>query len=328
MLRPTVITVYLCSLAVMLFLVSLSLSCSSIDPAQKITHGSKKSPLQPINVNPDAVYVDFFRIRVRSEHQPLLQAFWDDPSTYEQDIPAPLRRQLAEQGIRIGIQGRTLSQSLARLLAIGQTKPEKTTLQQGPDSSVHPVNEDGIKAELLLSEPLVQQSRYSFMPGKRWEVYPYDEIIPEVTLFWNDNGLCGRTFPKAQSMIEMTATPLQGESGVRFDLLPLLHYGDPKQSVRVSHGQIVQETAKSKKIFEDLKTSVRLLPGQWLLIGPTSEKPPGLGRYLLTQSTEQPEQKLLVLRLASSQDQSAFNVSDLRGSTGPFSNNVPDDFPE
>jgi len=43
--------------------------------------------------------------------------------------------------------------------------------------------------------------------------------------------------------------------------------------------------------------SIKLLPGQWLVIGPTGPNPPGLGKPFFTRDNGRAEQKIMVFRL-------------------------------
>ncbi len=284
-------------------LLLLSQGCRSIfdRPVEK----NEKEPsasklLNPIAVSKDVVAVDFYRVRVRYEQRQLLTDFWNDDGTTDQVIPVDLRRRLAEEGIRIGVQGRSLSPTLARLLEVDKIQlaestgriVERTTDMQRPKT-------DGISAEEMLIEPLVNQQMLtlSAMPGKSWRVNTYDDVLPKVTLFWNQGGWCGKTYPKAQGMIELSTIAYPDGSGVRFDLLPILEYGDPKQTTTMFNGALIPEFSRDRLPYDSLKISVKLLPGQWLVLGPTDEDPPGLGKSFFTRDKGRPEQKIMVFRL-------------------------------
>ncbi len=296
-------------------LLCTNLSCSMIDPLPHPEIVGKNGPLKPMQNDPNTVFVDLFQIRVRFEQRDLLQALWQDPSTCEQVLPVALRRRLSEEGFRVGVQGKMMSRSLARLLEIDKVRLEESS----GNSPVEPKTVSGMpgmSAEELLIEPLVSRRQYSFLPGKRWEINAGDEI-PEIAIFWNDGGVCGKTFPKAQCLLELAAVPQPDGNGVRFDISPQIQYGEPKQTVRVAHGNLIPEVGRPKWVFDQLKTSVNLLPGQWLLIGASGEKPSGIGRYFFARDKEQPELKLIAIRLSSAQGDSFLGVSELLGVETP-----------
>ncbi len=284
-------------------LLLLSQGCRSIfdRPVEK---NEKEQPssklLNPIAVSKDVVAVDLRRVRVRYEQRHLLTDFWNDDGTTDQVIPVDLRRRLAEEGIRVGVQGRSLSPTLARLLEVDKIQLEEATGKIAERTTdLKQPQSDGISSEEMLIEPLVNQQMLtlSALPGKSWRVNTYDDPLPQVTLFWNQGGWCGKTYPKAQGMIELSTIVYPDGSGVRFDLLPVLEYGDPKQTSSMFNGAWIPEFSRDRLPYDSLKISVKLLPGQWLVLGPTGEDPPGLGKSFFTRDKGRPEQKIMVFRL-------------------------------
>ena len=266
----------------------------------------------------DAIVVDYFKIRVRYEHRELLQALWLDGSTSEQVIPVDLRRRLANEGFRIGVQGRSLSPTLARLLEIDKIRIEESvgnfldrTAEQPPEHA-EGAQMTQVSINEMLMDKQVFHSTYTFQPGKRGEFKIYDEPLPEAHVFENINGyLCGTTYPKAEGMIEVSAIPYPDGSGVRFDILPLFYYGDFKQTLKISRNFTMPETYRDKLLRNELKTSLKLLPGQWLIIGSTGESPPGLGKYFFTRDKGQTEQTVMILRLSAGSSNETFSTNDL-----------------
>jgi len=246
------------------------------------------------------VAVDFYRVRIRHEQRQLLEDFWNDDGTTEQVVPADLRRCLANEGIRIGVQGRTLSPTLARLLELDKVQLAESTgriAERTTDRQQTATHE--LSSEEMLLEPLVdyQLLTLSALPGIRWILNTYNDPLPQAVLFWNQGGLCGKTYPKAQGTIELSAITYPDGSGIRLDLLPILEYGDPKQTSRYSNGIYIPDVSRDKLRYDSLKMSIKLLPGQWLVIGPTGPNPPGLGKPFFTRDNGQPEQKIMVFRL-------------------------------
>ena len=248
------------------------------------------------------VAVVFYRVRIRYEDRQLLEDFWNDDGTTDLVIPVDLRRRLAAEGIRIGVQGRSLSPTLARLLELDKVQlaessgkiTERTTDIQQADSFEINTNE-------MLLEPLVNRQFFtlSALPGKRCIVNTYDDPLPKTTLFWNQGGLCGKTYLKAQGTIDLSTIAYPDGSGIRFDLLPVLKYGDPKHTSRFANGFYIPEFDQEKLTYDSLKMSIKLLPGQWLVIGPTGPNPPGLGKPFFTREKGQPEQKIMIFRLTT-----------------------------
>ena len=279
-------------------------SCSLFDSPSKLENEPSTAAqklLNPIGVSKDVVAVDFYRVRIRYEQRQLLEDFWNDDGTSDQMIPIDLRRRLAEEGIRIGVQGRSLSPSLARIRDIDKVQYAEATgkiAEQTAETQFAPVSK--ISSDEMLLEPLVNQQllTLSALPGKSWTVYTYDDVLPQISLFWHQGGWCGKTYPKAQGTVKLSTVTYPDGTGIRFDLLPILEYGDPKQTSRMSNGAYIREIGRDKLIYDSLKISVKLLPGQWLVLGPTGPNPPGLGKHFFTRNREQPEQKIMIFRLS------------------------------
>ena len=274
--------------------------------------------LQTAQRTKDSIVVDCFKIRVGYEQRELLQALWLDGSTSEQVIPVDLRRRLANEGFRIGVQGRSLSPTIARLLEIDKIRIEESVgnfldrTAERPSDQTEGTQMTQISINEMLMDKQVFHSVYTFQPGKRGEFKIYDEPLPEAHVFENVNGhLCGMTYPRAEGMIEISAIPYPDGSGVRFDVLPLFYYGDFKQTLKISKNYTMPETYRDKLVRNELKTSLKLLPGQWLIIGSTGESPPGLAKYFFTRDKGQTEQTVMILRLSAGSSNETFNAADL-----------------
>ena len=275
-------------------------SCSLFPQPAKFEKETPPKILSPVSANKDVIAVDFYRVRIRYEDRQLLEDFWNDNGTSDQVIPVDLRRRLAEEGIRIGVQGRSLSPTLARLLELDKVQlAESTGRIAERTTDFHPVDPSEISSDEMLLEPLVNQQLYTLLPGKRWIVNTYDDVLPKTVLFWDQGGLCGKTYHKAQGTIDLSAIAFPDGSGIRFDLLPILAHGDPKQTSRFIGGGYTYDVARDKLPYDSLKMSIKLLPGQWLVVGPTGPNPSGLGKPFFTRDRGQPEQRILVFRLMS-----------------------------
>jgi len=272
-------------------------SCSLFIPPTQIEKKQPAKILQPVGVDKDVVAVEFYRVRIRHEQRQLLEDFWNDDGTSEQVIPVELRRRLADEGIRIGVQGRSLSPTLARLLELDKVQlAESTGKIAERTTDVKQTNFAEISSEEMLLEPLVNHQWLTLTAGKRWAINTYDDPLPQTVLFWDQGGLCGKTYPKAQGTIDLSAVVSPDGTGIRFDLLPILEYGDPKQTSRLSNGAYIYDFGRDKLIYDPLKMSIKLLPGQWLVVGPTGPNPPGLGKPFFIRDKGQPEQRILIFR--------------------------------
>lgn len=285
------------------FLCCGNLSCSSYfwmgDKSMEKVDGP--NAIRNSRIPKETVVIELYQIRIRPEHRDLLHALWNDGSTSEQDLPIEVRRTLARDGIRVGIQGLSISQTLARILELDRIRIEEFTGKtRDRTSGAHPSPAaPGIHAEELEVEKLVNGFPIRFLPGKHAHVYTYKELIPEAAIFSKtEYGWTGKSYTQVQTALEISAIPYPDGSGVRFDLLPFMFHGEEKSSIGLRDGLPSRENYRDKHTFQHLKISMKLLPGQWLMIGATGDDPSGIGRHFLTRNFGEKEQKLILIRLA------------------------------
>lgn len=271
---------------------------------------SGSTPIQGFQRSKDTIAVEIFRVRVRPEHRELLQALWDDGSTSEQILPYEKRRQLNDEGFRVAIQGISMSPSLSRLLELDRIKSVESTGTMFDRTSSeqirgieNPIHEKQYTVADMSRENFVNHFSFTFLPGRDCILQTYDERLPEVAIFSREGkNVSGRTYHDAQGLLEMSAIPYPDGSGVQFELQPRLEYGTAKRRLGLSHTSVSQASGMREcvDLKNDLKISLKLLPGQWLLLGASGERPTGVGRYFFTRE-EQSEQKLIIIRLSDVQ---------------------------
>ncbi len=265
---------------ILLPLIFCAVACRPIPKTE--TPAGTTELLHSSQPRPDMVGVDAYIVRVPYGQRELLRKLWTEVD--EQMIPPVLRRELMDQGLRVGIQGVSMSPTLSTLLNLTATPS--------------PGNDWEVSVADLPKEPLVNRQYRYLMPGVQAMLHPYADTVPEMPLFWSDGGgLCGKTFKDAQGLVNVTAQPLPGGQ-VRFSVTPELVYGTPETSFRMQGGVVFPETAKPKHTFHSLAIALDLLPGQWIVIGPVSATCSGVGRCFFTREVGNTEQKVILLRLA------------------------------
>jgi hypothetical protein len=142
--------------------------------------------------------------------------------------------------------------------------------------------------------------------AKRGEIL-VSGLYESLPLLENTNGhLRGKPYPNGQGLLSVKSYP-QPDGRVRLDLLPELHYGEPKINYVGDHGIIRLETGRSKKVFEQLALSATLSAGEMLLVTSLPQRPGSAGHYFFTEQTNGAlEQKLLIIRLAQTQHDDLF----------------------
>jgi hypothetical protein len=270
--------------------VCVSFSCNLINKPPPF--GSANSPTT-LNHVADTVSVEIFIVRLAPHQNELLQQLWREVD--EQSLPPPLRRELLEEGFRVGILGNQLSPALAQLLTIsGDTK----TNIVGAEFQEYAV------ADLAHGET-VTRNRQTLLPNMRAKIQVFSEqnALPELTLFRKENGMiCGQTYADAIGMFWVGAT-VNKDGSAQFLIVPEVEYGVMSRQLRAVAGMFVQDESKPRYSFESLAISQRLLPGQWLILGTPTPDSAGAGKAFFVRKPTSGngfvmEQRLLAIRLA------------------------------
>lgn len=272
--------------------------------------GSSSGILRQTEAPANTVGIEIFMIRVTPQQQASVRQLWLEVD--EQVISPMLRHELREQGFRAGIQGAYLSAALSQLINI-----------TGTPSEVMKTNSEGmneVSVAELPSDPGVSRHFRNLLPGMSAAVPPFEDTVAEMSLFWHENGrVCGKTYRDARGLIRLSAKAQPGGS-VRFEIVPELEFGAPETKIRVQSAITFYESGKPRRIFEPLTLSLDLLPGQWIILGPSSPDCGGIGRGFFTRGSEKNEQKLLAIRLAHVQGDSPEKQADTSPSTIPERN--------
>ncbi|MDR2642725.1 MAG: hypothetical protein LBC74_08015 [Planctomycetaceae bacterium] len=269
-----------------------AVSCRNllINPIGSLTDDNNfrtKTPLlRDGDVPIDTAAIEIFNIRITPTTETYLYELWQE--TDEQVIPALVRLNLYRNGIRAGIQGSLISSALSHLINIS-SNPEKPQYING-------MREISV-AEVSRELPVSRQFQNLF-PDTRIVLKPFDTALYELSLFESDgNQIWGKTYTNAQGQFGLTAKPVN-DGKVRFEVIPELEYGLPETRMYSRQGIMFTETSKPRRVYDTLKFSVDLLPGNWLILGPTSASNcVGTGRCFFVRGNEQFEQRIIAIRL-------------------------------
>lgn len=255
----------------------------------------------------DMILLDVITIRVPFEKRELLCELWNN--TDEQIVSPELRKKLAENGLRFGVQGVAMSNSLARLLPSSHEKSENGSMPSSPQAN-SPMEVRTETADLN-KEPIATRRTLNIMPARRAELRARDDPIKELHLFEYDKfgSPGGKTYQNAFGSIAMIANH-QSDGTVLFELTPELKFGETKVDFGYDeYGKPQRFEYKPSRVFDELKVSKAILPGHWLIIGPASENTIGLGKYFFTRNRGEMEQKIIIVRLARTRDDGFFKDS-------------------
>jgi hypothetical protein len=245
------------------------------------------SPLRPAAASPDSVAMEIIWARFAADDAELNDVAWREID--ETQIAPAVRRELANNGFRVGVIGGTVPDAIARALGSGEK------LDGQPSTS------NGASSETLTAEPVVHGRIQQLRRNQRSELQA-SEVYPSLPLLVNGGQeLSGRTYCDAQAMYALRVDP-QPDQTVMVELTPELHYGQPR--LRFTRGDddmgiLRQAPLREREVFSDLRMSVRLAPGEMLVLMGLSDAGSRLGHYFHSvDSSEGGQQKLILIRLA------------------------------
>ncbi len=249
-----------------------------------------RSPLAPARMSPDSCVLEIFFVPFPFGDPEVNGELWEEVD--EQHFPAELRRRLARNGFRLGLLDGQIPATLSKLLKL------KDGLQPTGEANQIDV------AELASGSPPVR--RYlQIRAGRRQEIIAsgvYDHLP---VLISEPGQIGGQTYSQAQAVLAVKSFP-QGDGGVRVELVPEVHHGQPRQRYVGRQGMWRLEAGREQRVFEEMGFSATLSPGCMLLVSSLPNRPGSLGHHFFTEEDGKLEQKLLVLRLAQTQHDGLF----------------------
>ncbi|MGY8771606.1 MAG: hypothetical protein ACKVH8_24585 [Pirellulales bacterium] len=269
----------------LLLLAAASTGCSLMTEAEL----GDPSQLPAMQIADETVVLEIAKVPISKEDWDQLDEIW--MQTDEQFLTPDSRRQLEQNGMRVGLVNYHLPEALRDIIEQGESKPglngESSVLIQGGEVQV------------------VSQQR--FRKGKRNELIS-SSILDQLTLLSKEDGkIHGETYYGAQCKFAITASG-QDDGRVLLQLTPEIHHGESKQDYREHQGIIRIENRKQRKMFDKLEISTLLNSGQTLIIGLTPQiKGPGQAFFTDSKNSDS-SQKLLLIRVAGSQYDNLFQA--------------------
>jgi hypothetical protein len=232
--------------------------CAPLNPTQK-----QASQLPSARLPPDAVVLDIAFVKLPTVDLVGYQAIWD--AADEQSFPAEVRRELAKNGVRVGIFGQQLPLRLQELLAA-----PPTPLNNLSEVAAGDVEIGGNRQHLP-----VRAGHRSVI--KASPVYPSLAV-----LICEDGSVRGHQLADARCNLSLKAHPL-GDGRVKLGLTPEIEHGETKTRWAGSEGMMIHQTAQERLVLDRLRFEAVIAPGQWLLVSTTAEIK-GLGEHFFAQS--------------------------------------------
>lgn len=276
-------------LAVCVLLVISASGCQIFTRDHPMLHGN--SPLKPAVGSPDSVAMEIIWARFPANDPVLDESAWR--TIDETQIEPAVRRQLADNGLRAGIISGSLPPAIDKVLHQGaSTEPRPP---EGATKVDKTVQERSVE---LLTDPLVHGRTRRLRRHERMEIQA-SEIYPSLPLLVSGGAeLGGHTYDQAQAIYALRADP-QPDHTAHIELTPELHHGAPRTRYTGEGGPMRLDTFKDRVVFDRLRISTKLAPGEMLILMSMPDAGSRLGHYFHTvDSSDGPQQKLILLRLA------------------------------
>jgi hypothetical protein len=247
-----------------------------------------QSPLKPAGASPDSLTMEIVWVRFVEDDPQLNDAVWQEID--ESQLAAGLRRELANNGFRVGVVGGTLPDALARALRQGES-PSNSAIAKSASQTVD-----------LSVEPIVHGRIQQLRRNKRSEIQA-SEVYASMPLLVSrgHEPLGGQTYHAAQAIYALRVEP-QPDRTALVELTPEVHHGAPR--LRLTRGEedtgvLWQAPVRDREVFNQLRMTVKLAPGEMLLLMSLPDAGSRLGHYFHTvDSADGRQQKLILIRLA------------------------------
>jgi hypothetical protein len=238
----------------------------------------------------DGVILEVYLVRFPYGREEESLRLWDEID--EQAIDRGVRRQLRQNGFRVGVVSGHIPRQLEELLGL-----KETVEQIGKPT---PIEADG--------RPMVVQHviHATARRGGQIDASSVYDSLPVLTTHGGE--VSGRTYLKAQAKLILNATP-QGDGTVKVRILPEVHHGEANQRfTSTGGGQWRLTSARPSQSFEELQIDVPLARGDMVVLGCLTDRQGSLGHAFFTGRPAGPlEQKLVIVRVVRSKRDDLFD---------------------
>jgi hypothetical protein len=243
------------------------------------------SPLKPGEPSPDSVAMEIIWARFPANDPVLGDAAWREID--ETQIEPSVRRQLLNNGIRAGVIGSVVPAAIDHVLHQHDSTPEAGQSHQTKK------NTD------LTTEPIVHGHLLRARRNQRTDIQASEEYPSMPLLVSGDAELGGHTYQQAKAVYCLRVDPRPDRTAL-VELTPEIQHGAPRLRFTTGDdGILKQASLNERKVFDQLQLSVRLAPGEMLVLMSLPDSGSRLGHYFHNVDTaEGPQQKLIVIRLA------------------------------
>lgn len=241
-------------------------------------------------MSPESVVLEVCFVSTDGDDQIAEEDFWDQVD--EQQLASDIRPRLASNGFRAGLVGLQLPIPLRRQL----------------DSLEDQAASGGEDTVVVESEFVPCFRRIQCRAGKRSEIIASPAREKLVVLLEKDGKVDGRTFHAGQCLIAVKSFP-QPDGRVHVELVPEVHYGQPRSVWIGQNGVFRLDTSRQRRIFDWLHFDATMSPGETLILAGTSEAR-GVGKHFFTRQSADGtlQRNVLLIRLAQTQRDELFGT--------------------
>jgi hypothetical protein len=268
--------------ALIYFVAAMSVGCQLVDH-EAVVQG--RSPLEAAPSSPESVTMEIIWARFPAGDPGLTEDAWREID--ETQITPAVGRELANNGLRAGVIGVRLPDAINRALHQGEPEP-----QSEADATAEQVVQ-------VSTEPIVHGRVRRLRRNQRTEIQASEMYGALPLLVSGSRELSGRTYHQAQAVYALRIHP-QPSRTVNVELTPEIHHGTPR--IRWTGGDdgiLRQAPLRDREVFDRLRLSVRLSPGEMLVLMSLPNAGSRLGHYFHSvDSADGPQHKLILIRLA------------------------------
>ena len=241
------------------------------------------SQLPPARMSPDAVVLELAFVRLPVSDRASYEAIWSQVD--EQHFAPELRKELAANGLRVGI--------------LGQQLP--TELRTALDAAAGQLQERAEDIDTNDTETSLKQRRIQCRTGKRAKIV-VSRTRPAMSFLTLDEGrVHGNVLENAQCLLALKPYA-QGDGRVRLDITPEVEHGEFRTGyVGGQQGSLMLRQGRERVILERLRSVATLSAGQVLVVSNTSDLK-GVGEQFFSETAGgRAERTLVLLRVAQTQ---------------------------
>jgi hypothetical protein len=277
--------------------VAVALHCATLAGGCSLWHppDAEISELPAPRMSSDSVVWEIAMVCVPLDDAEFHSRLWNEVD--EQHLPTDVTRRLAANGFRCGVVGMQLPSVLRERL--DRPQPEAAD-----SASAVPIG------ELVTAFPA---RRLQARAGQRYEIVS-PHIQNEMAILIHDEGqIVGMRYDQAQCLLAVTSDP-HSDGRVRLEVTPEVHHGPARQQFTGRGGVLQMQAKRDAEVFQKLRIETMLSPGQTLVLTQTFPGK-GLGGEFFTESiNSQYLQKVLMIRLAQTQDNGLYSSEPVMAS--------------